>query len=112
MASNTTHAAYVLPLAILAGLLSTGYTTPAEAQTAYPDPTGYSQCAASDINDSNNAVGVCTPANASGAGAAWYAAVPGNTPTVLQALVTGQACSAAGVANDGVIVGDCTSTHN
>ena len=112
MASNTTHAAYVLPMAILAGLLGTGYTTAAHAQTAYPDPTGYSQCAASDINDSDNAVGACTPANASGAAAAWYAAAPGNTPTLLLPLVTGQACSADGVANDGIIVGGCVNTNN
>lgn len=112
MASNTTHAGYFLPLAILAGLVSAGHTAPAQAQTAYPDPTGYSQCAASDINDSNNAVGTCVPAGVGGQASAVYAAAAGNTFTPLQPLVTGQACSATGVADDGIIVGGCVNTNN
>lgn len=113
MASPIQVARGLLPLAILAGLMSFGHAAPAWAtETPYPDPSGEKQCAASDINDSKNVVGSCVPGNATGPAVAWYAATPGTTPTVLQALVTGQSCSASGMINDGIIVGGCVDANN
>lgn len=57
-------------------------------------------------------MGTCAPANATGPSAAWYAAAPGNTPTLLQPLVSGKNCGASGIADDGVIVGSCANASN
>lgn len=99
-------------MAIVAGLVSVGLTTPAYAQTVYPDPSGQKQCATDDINDSNGVVGTCTPASVSGPAVATYAATPGTTPTVLQALVSGQDCGATGLADSNIIIGSCLDANN
>jgi hypothetical protein len=50
--TNLKQSTVCASLTVVVGLLSTVLVTPAQANTAYPNPSGYSQCGASDINDS------------------------------------------------------------
>ncbi|QRR07565.1 hypothetical protein FPJ27_14800 [Burkholderia sp. MS455] len=81
-------------------------------EVPYPDPGGFVQCSMTDINDSKQAAGSCTPANPSAPGVAIYSAQKGTTPSVLAPLVSGQSCSGGAMPNSGVVIGVCATTNN
>ncbi|GLQ45995.1 hypothetical protein GCM10007862_10460 [Dyella lipolytica] len=111
MDTYTKHARAFLPLAILTGLLSVGLTTSVHAQlSAIANPPGEKQCATSDINDNDTAVGNCSPQNVYGPSEGF--ADNGDLVSPLQPLVVGQDCSAGGVADNGTIIGECVDLNN
>ena len=115
MLPNARCSGVSLPPMIIVALLSAGLTVPAHAQTVtvLTDLPGYKQCAASDINDSNIAVGSCVPQNTTGAAEPFVVYPAGSaTEILLPPLSAGQACGAEGIADDNEIIGDCVNASN
>ena len=70
------------------------------------------QCETARVNDGGQVVGNCNPATPGNNANAWFAPVLAGPQQVLLPLVAGQPCSVSAIANNGWMVGLCTSVGN
>jgi hypothetical protein len=103
----------ITPMLLSAGALLCGYTVNVNAATFVN--SGHAagpQCNTVGVNDSGQVVGNCASSNPSANGNPWYSSTLAGPQQVLLPLVTGQPCIAKAIANNGWMVGVCSSTGN